>query len=91
METLTLEINNPATLKEIAAAAAQRGLTAKAYALDLLESALHHPTNINGAATVPAINLEQFKADLEAFSEGTENLPATPLTYNREDIYFDHD
>lgn len=36
-------------------------------------------------------NLEQFMADMESLSEGTEHIPATPITYNREDIYFDHD
>jgi hypothetical protein len=30
-------------------------------------------------------------ADMEALSEGTEHIPATPITYNREDIYFDRD
>ena len=36
-------------------------------------------------------SLEQFKTDMESLSEGTEHIPATPITYNREDIYFDHD
>lgn len=93
METLTLEINNPATIQAIAAAAAQKGVTADAYALDLLETALQAAGASNGAMTgqpSPA-NLDQFKAALEALSEGTEHLPATPIAYNREDIYFDHD
>lgn len=36
-------------------------------------------------------SLEQFMADMESLSEGTEHIPATPISYNREDIYFDHD
>ena len=36
-------------------------------------------------------NLEQFIADMESLAEGTELLPTTPITYSREDIYFDHD
>lgn len=41
-------------------------------------------------ASSPTI-LEQFMADMESLSEGTEHISATPITYNREDIYFDHD
>jgi hypothetical protein len=40
METLTFEINNPATVQDIAAAAARKGMSAKAYVLDLVETAL---------------------------------------------------
>ncbi len=40
METLTLEINNPTMLNAIAAAAAQQGVPAKTYVLDLVETAL---------------------------------------------------
>jgi hypothetical protein len=36
-------------------------------------------------------SLEQFLADMESLSEDTEHIPATPISYNREDIYFDHD
>lgn len=38
----------------------------------------------------PASDAE-FEADMQAFSEGTENLPAYSGTYSRADIYFDHD
>jgi predicted transcriptional regulator len=94
METLTLEINNPATIQAIADAAAQKGVTADAYALDLLETALHIAGAANGAVTgqpLASAHLDQFKAALESLSEGTEHLPAMPIAYNREDIYFDHD
>ncbi|MBI1766692.1 MAG: hypothetical protein HYR56_35245 [Acidobacteria bacterium] len=87
METLTLEINNPVTLNAIATAAARQGVPANAYVLDLVETALGAEATLNGAGA----SLAQFSAALEALSEGTEHLPATPLTYNREDIYFDHD
>jgi hypothetical protein len=40
METLTLEISNPMTLSDIAAAAARKGVPVKAYVLDLVEMAL---------------------------------------------------
>ena len=34
--------------------------------------------------------LAAFRHDLETLSEGSEQLPAPPLTYSRSDIYFDH-
>ena len=40
METLTLEISNPMTLSDIAVAAARKGIPAKAFVLDLVETAL---------------------------------------------------
>jgi hypothetical protein len=33
----------------------------------------------------------EFEADMQAFAEGTEHLPAYSGTYSRADIYFDHD
>ena len=36
-------------------------------------------------------DLDEFRKAMEAFSEGTEHLPASGITYSREDIYFDHD
>lgn len=36
-------------------------------------------------------SLKMFMDDMETFAEGTNNLPASSLTYSREDIYFDHD
>lgn len=89
MKTLTLEINDPVTIQAIAAAAAQKGVTADAYALDLLATALHTIGAANsamaGQPSAPA-NPEQFKAALGALSEGTEHLPATPSTSSREYI-----
>ena len=40
METLTLEISNPMTLNDIAAAAARKGVPAKTFLLDLVETGL---------------------------------------------------
>ena len=40
---------------------------------------------------MPTPNTFDFDADMEAFAEGTEHLPAYQGTYSREDIYFDHD
>ena len=36
-------------------------------------------------------SLAEFESDLNAFSDGTEDLVPTNHTYSREDIYFDHD
>ena len=33
----------------------------------------------------------EFEADMQAFAEGTEHLPAYSGTYSRDDINFDHD
>lgn len=33
----------------------------------------------------------EFEDDMQAFSEGTEHLPAYSGAYSRADIYFDHD
>ena len=33
----------------------------------------------------------EFEADMLAFAEGTESVPARSNSYTREDIYFDHD
>lgn len=38
----------------------------------------------------PASDAE-FEADMQAFAEGTEHLPAYSGTHSRADIYFDHD
>jgi hypothetical protein len=41
-------------------------------------------------ALVPSSDSE-FEADMDAFTEGTEHLPAYSGTYSRADIYLDHD
>ena len=42
-------------------------------------------------AHTPEFDTAEFEADMKAFTEGTEHLPAYTGTYSREDIYFDHD
>ncbi len=84
METVTIEIDQ-ATAAMLQAKAATQGVS--------LETLLQRLA-ANGTATVKAsspTSLEQFMADMESLSEGTEHIPATPISYNREDIYFDHD
>jgi hypothetical protein len=39
----------------------------------------------------PPASDAEFENDMQAFAEGTENLPAYSGTYSRADIYFDHD
>lgn len=40
---------------------------------------------------MPAADNLDFEADMEAFGEDVESLPAYTGTYSRGDIYFDHD
>ncbi len=42
------------------------------------------------SAPAPVSDAE-FEADMQAFAEGTEDLPAYSGNYSRADIYFDHD
>jgi hypothetical protein len=72
------------TAELLAAQARRLGLSIDEY-LKLLLGILND--GVEASATTPA----EFEADLQSFSEGTEHLPPTPLTYSREDIYFDHD
>jgi hypothetical protein len=39
--------------------------------------------------TMPSVNDNEFEADMQALAE--KNLPPLPVTFSREDIYFDHD
>jgi hypothetical protein len=39
-----------------------------------------------------SLSLEEFEAIMDAIGEGTDDIPADPsVTYDREDIYLDHD
>jgi hypothetical protein len=75
--------------------AAASGLSLDAYLQRLLGLRNGQPEDLSLAAETaqPAAveSLAAFRADLEALAEGTEHLPATPITYSRADIYFDHD
>lgn len=85
MATLTIEIDQT-TAAILQAKAATQGVS-----LDtLLRNLAANGTAATEETSLPT-NLEQFMADLESLSEGTEHVPATSISYNREDIYFDHD
>jgi len=39
-----------------------------------------------------SLSLEEFEAIMDALAEGTEDIATDPtVTYNRDDIYLDHD
>ena len=82
--TVTIEIDQ-ATAAVLQAKASVQGMTLEAFLR-------HFAGTSNGTAIANEhSDLDQFLADMEAMSEGTEHIPASPITYNREDIYFDHD
>ncbi|HLG16947.1 MAG TPA: hypothetical protein VJH03_20950 [Blastocatellia bacterium] len=69
---------------------------AKAYGLDVksfVESLVQaSATRSVDELSAPApANDAEFEADMQAFAEGTEHLPAYSGSYSRADIYFDHD
>ncbi|MFN0084076.1 MAG: hypothetical protein ACKVX9_01685 [Blastocatellia bacterium] len=41
--------------------------------------------------TLDQISVETAQVLISQAAAGTENLPPRPLSYSREDIYFDHD
>jgi len=69
---------------------------AKAYGQDM-KSFVESIVQANATQSVdelpaPApVSDAEFEADMQAFAEGTEHLPAYSGTYSRADIYFDHD
>ena len=77
-----LEQVTPETAAKIAEQAA--GLSIDEYLRTLLGL-----TQVNTGTL--DVSLDEFEADLNALSDGTENLSPSTLTYSREDIYFDHD
>lgn len=85
MATVTIELDQT-TVAILQAKAVMQGVS--------LDALLRHLATNGMTAreeTSSPTSLEQFMADMESLSEGTEHLPATPITYSREDIYFDHD
>ena len=61
----------------------------KARVDDLFE---HEATkSVDELSAPPPASDAEFEADMQAFAEGTEHLPAYSGTYSRADIYFDHD
>lgn len=85
METLTLEINNPATIQAIASAAAQKGVTADAYALDLLETALQTVGASNGGVTGDP----PLQAFFKVMAADSENAPVLPPEANERAFYYE--
>ncbi len=90
-----LEQITPETVRTLVQQAAASGLSLDAYLQKLLGLRNGQPEDLSlaGVAEQPiaAESLAAFRADLEALAEETEHLPATPITYSRADIYFDHD
>lgn len=85
MATVTIELDQT-TLAILQAKAAMQGVSLDA----LLRHLAANGTTAKEETSAPT-NLAQFMADMESLSEDTEHLPATPITYSREEIYFDHD
>ena len=65
------------------------GQDVKAFVESLLQASAAQSAD-EVPAPAPASDVE-FEADMQAFAEGTEHLPAYSGTYSRADIYFDHD
>jgi hypothetical protein len=81
---VTLELT-PEVEQRMMAQAALRGVSLEAYLKGLIEAAALLVDPDDGT-------LEEFEADLDAFSEGTEHLPVLPPeAFTREGIYGDHD
>lgn len=75
---------NPETIALLAEQARERYTPVDAYLMGLLKE-YRSPTS--SAQT----SEEQFEADMEAFTEGTDNLQPYTGSYSRSDLYFDHD
>ena len=67
---------------------------AKVYGQDLktwVETLLTKTVSQEVASAPSSVTEAEFEADMLPITEGTENLPTSPGTYSREEIYFDHD
>jgi hypothetical protein len=87
--SVMLEDISATTARALIDQAAANGLTVEAY----LQRLLGITTEVQQAvlATSSDKSLNTFMADMETLAEGTDHLPPPPVTYSREDIYFDHD
>ena len=83
--TVTIEIDQ-ATAALLQAKAALQSVSLET----LLQRLAANGTMATAEVSTPT-SLEQFMADMESLAEATETLTPTPITYSREDIYFDHD
>ncbi len=82
----------PETVQALVRQASASGLSLNEYLQKLLGLQTRLPEDLSLAGSDDQANdIATFMADLEALAEGTEHLPAPPLTYSRADIYFDHD
>ncbi len=81
----TLEQIKPETIELLEKQAAKFGLSVDDYLRRLL------PSDERELALKPNEKDNEFQNDMNAFTEGTENLSEYNGTYSREDIYFDRD
>ena len=81
--TITIQLK-PEVEERLLAHAQTQGVSLQTYLTDVIEAQVlpgpkHRPT------------LEEFKADLEAIAEGTDDIPVLPPeALTREAIYGDH-
>jgi len=61
-----------------------KGLSVDDYLRTLIASG-------NGQPQSELMSLAEIDQILDELSEGAEHIPALPITFSREDIYFDHD
>ena len=85
----TLEDISVTTARVLIAQATTNGLTVEEYLQRLLGITTETPQT--ALDTNPDERVNAFMADMETLAEGTDHLPPSPMTYSREDIYFDHD
>ncbi len=81
VQLTTIQIEQ--SLAEVIFAEAQsRGLSIDDYLRTLI-------SNGNGELQEEQMSLSEIDRILDELSEGTDHIPALPLTFSREDIYFD--
>ena len=85
---ITLEDISTTTARVLIAQATASGLTVEEYLQRLLGITTEAPQA--ALDTSPDERVNAFMADMEALTEGTDQLPPSPITYSREDIYFRH-
>jgi len=86
MVTIQLEDRTADALK---ARAQARGLSLEAYLRLMAENGSQEEPAARGDAGQAAREFDAALDDL--FADDMRKLPEAPLTYSREDIYFDHD
>lgn len=80
-----LEKISPATLKLIEDQARSLSISPDEFLRGLLTA------NGQELALGPDASDDEFEADMVEFAEGTEHLAPHMGSYNRDEIYFDHD